>query len=50
MRPAAIKPKTTGWTRSQITEVVVHLLEHQIGIDLSRDDLDATFVRDLGMG
>jgi hypothetical protein len=50
MRPSALKVPPATWTRAQISEVVFRLLEHEIGVAVGPSDLDASFVRDLGMG
>ena len=50
LRPAKMRPKHSGWTRAQITEIVLKLLEHETGIDRARVSLDSDFIRDLGMG
>ena len=50
LHPAALRPRPARWTRAQITEVVTRLLEHEIALDIKPFGLDATFVRDLGMG
>ena len=50
LAPAAVKPRTAEWTRAQVTEVALRLLEHEIGLAVSPSQLDLTFVRDLGMG
>jgi len=50
LAPAAVKPRASGWTRTQVTEVALRLLEHEIGLAVSPSQLDLTFVRDLGMG
>jgi hypothetical protein len=50
LRPVALKASSPGWTRAQVTEVVLRLLEHEIGISVGPQDLGLTFVRDLGMG
>jgi hypothetical protein len=50
LRPAAVKSRASGWTRAQVTEVVLRLLEHEIGVEVAPSQLDLTFVRDLGMG
>jgi hypothetical protein len=48
--PAALRREHEGWTRAQVTEVITRLLEHEIGLDLRKVGLNATFVQDLGMG
>lgn len=50
LRPAALKRAGGGWTRAQITEVVLKLLQYEIGLSVGQGQLDASFVRDLGMG
>jgi len=50
LRPAALKPPAAGWTRQQVEEVVLRLLEYETGIAVGPGDLGLTFVRDLGMG
>jgi hypothetical protein len=50
LRPAAVKGRGTGWTRAQVTEVVLRLLEHEIGVQVTPHQLHLTFVGDLGMG
>ncbi len=50
LRPAAVRPPSTPWTRRQVTEVVLRLLSHQNATVLSEADLGRRFVRDLGMG
>lgn len=48
--PAAFKRGGEGWTRVQITEVALRLLEHETGLSLNASHVHASFVRDLGMG
>lgn len=48
--PAAFKREGEGWTRAQITEVALRLLEHETGLSLDSSHVHASFVRDLGMG
>jgi len=48
--PAAFKREGEGWSQAQITEVVLRLLEYEIGIAVGPTQLDASFVHDLGMG
>jgi hypothetical protein len=50
LRPAALKRPTGAWTRAQVSEVVLQLLEFEIGLTVGPSQLDASFVRDLGMG
>ena len=50
LRPAALKSHPSAWTRQQVTEVVIRLLSHQVGVDLKPDDLRLRFVADLGLG
>ena len=49
-RPAKMKPSVSFWTRAQITEVTMRLLEHEVGVDLAKVQPHHTFVGDLGMG
>lgn len=50
LRPAALKPSASPWTRAQVTEVVLRLLEHETGLTVGPSRLNASFIRDLGMG
>ena len=50
LRPAALKESPPTWTRAQITEVVLQLLEHETGLTIAPSLLNASFIRDLGMG
>ena len=48
--PAAFRRGAGGWTRAQVMEVVLRLLEYEIGIAVTPTQLHYTFVGDLGMG
>ena len=48
--PSAFKREGEGWTRAQITDVALQLLEYETGIAIGVAQLHASFVRDLGMG
>jgi hypothetical protein len=48
-RPTKMKSSVAHWTRSQIAEVVMRLLEHETGVDLAKVELHHTFVGDLGL-
>jgi hypothetical protein len=50
LRPANLKDPRAPWTRAQVTEVVLRLLEHKTGLDLDQSYLECHFVRDLRMG
>jgi hypothetical protein len=50
LRPVALKRSPARWTRAQITEVTLRLLEHEVGVTVGPSDLQSSFVRDLGMG
>jgi hypothetical protein len=50
LHPSAFKREGEGWTRTQIEEVALRLLEHEIGILGLPAHLHASFTRDLGMG
>lgn len=50
LRPAALKTSHCGWSRRDVSEVAVRLLEFEIGTAVRAGRMDATFVRDLGMG
>jgi hypothetical protein len=50
LHPAAFKREGEGWTRAQMKEVALRLLEHEIGIAVGSAHLHASFIRDLGMG
>ena len=49
LRPAAMK-SGQPWTRTQVTEVVLKLLHHEIAIEVGPGDLNRRFIRDLEMG
>ena len=38
-----------GWTRAEIADQVVRIIERETGVDMSRYPLSAHFVRDLGL-
>ena len=50
LHPSTFKREGEAWTRDQITEVVLRLLEYETGIDVGTTQLHASFIRDLGMG
>jgi hypothetical protein len=50
VHPSAFKRTDEGWTHAQITEVALRLLEYETGVAIGAKDLDASFIRDLGMG
>ena len=49
LRPSAMHVAGVGWTRAQVTEVVLRLLEHETGVAVNASQLDASFHRDLGI-
>jgi hypothetical protein len=49
LHPSTFKREGEGWTRRQITEVVLRLVEHETGLVVGESQLNASFVRDLGM-
>ena len=50
VHPSAFKREAEGWTRAQITEVVLRLLEYETGLTVVADQLNGSFVHDFGMG
>ena len=50
LKPLALKPKNSTWTRAQITEVATRLLEHETALSINSSQLDDRFIQDLGMG
>jgi hypothetical protein len=50
LHPSAFKREGEGWTRAQVTEVALRLVEYETGIVVGASQLNASFVRDLGMG
>jgi hypothetical protein len=50
MHPSAVKREREGWTRAQVTEVALRLVEHETGVSVGPGQFHLTFVRDLGMG
>jgi hypothetical protein len=50
LHPSVFKRRGEGWTRVQITEVALRLVEYETGIAVGPSQVDASFVRDLGMG
>jgi len=50
LKPVALKPKNSTWTRAQITEVATRLLEHETALIINSSQLDERFIQDLGMG
>ena len=50
LKPVALKPRNATWTRAQITEVATRLLEHEAALTIDSSQLDAHFIKDLGMG
>jgi hypothetical protein len=50
LHPAAFKRQGEGWTREQIAEVALRLVEYETGVVVGLSQVDASFIRDLGMG
>lgn len=50
LHPSAFKREEEGWTRAQITEVALRLVEYETGLAVGPTHLDVEFIRDLGMG
>jgi hypothetical protein len=50
LHPAAFKREGEGWTRPQIAEVALRLVEYETGVVVGASQVHASFVRDLGMG
>jgi hypothetical protein len=50
LHPSAFKRDAEGWTRAQITEVALRLVEYETGMPVGPAHLHRSFVRDLGMG
>ena len=50
LHPSAFKREGEGWTRAQITEVALRLVEYETGMSIGPAQLHASFSRDLGMG
>jgi hypothetical protein len=46
---AALKPGGEGWARAEIERAVVRLVEAELGADVTRHTLDASFADDLGV-
>jgi hypothetical protein len=50
LHPSTFKRTGEGWTRAQITEVALRLVEYETGLSVGTANLHSSFVRDLGMG
>ena len=50
LHPAAFKRQGEGWTREQITEVALRLVEYETGVVVGPSLVDSSFILDLGMG
>ena len=50
VHPSTFKRAGEGWTRAQITEVALRLVEYETGTAIGGAQLHSSFVRDLGMG
>ena len=47
--PRTLKPAGEPWSTSQLVEVVVRLLRHECGVDMSKYTLDSRFVQDMAL-
>jgi hypothetical protein len=50
LHPSTFKRADGGWTRAQITEVALRLVEYETGMPVGTANLHSSFIRDLGMG
>ena len=50
LHPSAFRRNADGWSRAQITEVALRLVEYETGTAIGPAQLHASFIRDLGMG
>lgn len=50
LHPSVFKRAGEGWTRAQITEVALRLVEYETGTTVGVAHLHSSFVHDLGMG
>jgi hypothetical protein len=47
--PAAVKGAHGAWTRGEIEQSFLTLLEYHTGVDMSKHSLDSRFTRDMGL-
>lgn len=47
---AALRGRSTSWTRQEIEGVVLGLIARELAVDMSKYTLDSRFIRDMGCG